>query len=74
MLWDSLSARLLLLDGKKVCVCGDFNIVRCMEERHSARVGYISIDFPFNQFIDDNVLIDLPMCGCKLKNHVVPKE
>jgi len=40
----------------KRCVCGDFNVVRCMEERHSARDGYTSIDFaPFNQFIDDNV-------------------
>jgi len=27
VLWDSLSARLLGLSGKKVCVCGNFNAV-----------------------------------------------
>ncbi|PNX61277.1 cytochrome p450, partial [Trifolium pratense] len=28
VLWDSLSARLDLLVGNKVCVCGDFNAVK----------------------------------------------
>lgn len=26
-LWDSLSARLHLLSGAKVCLCGDFNAI-----------------------------------------------
>jgi exonuclease III len=34
-LWHSLSARLDLLGGKKVCICGDFNAVRNVEERRS---------------------------------------
>jgi len=38
-LWVSLSARLQVLRGKKVCVCGDFNTVWCGEERRSQRGG-----------------------------------
>ena len=42
----------------------DFNVVRCVEERCYVRLDYESLDqFPFNWFIDDNVLIDLPLCG-----------
>jgi len=63
-LWASLSARLQLLRGEKVCICGDFNAVRCPEERRSLRGGGIVTDFQhFNQFIDDNKLCDLPLCG-----------
>lgn len=36
-LWASLSHRLQALRGAKVCVCGDFNAVRCAEERRSVR-------------------------------------
>jgi len=32
-LWGSLSVRLQLLLGNKVCVCGDFNTTRSQEER-----------------------------------------
>ncbi|MCI49205.1 endonuclease/exonuclease/phosphatase family protein, partial [Trifolium medium] len=28
LLWDSLSGKLQQSEGKKVCVCGDFNVVR----------------------------------------------
>jgi len=63
-LWDSLTGKLQLLDGKKVCVCGDFNVVRCEEERRSVRQGFRSFDhFPFTQFIEDYRLVDLPLCG-----------
>jgi hypothetical protein len=34
-LWVSLSARLAHLRGKKVCVWGDFNVVRGVDERWS---------------------------------------
>ncbi|MCI33108.1 endonuclease/exonuclease/phosphatase family protein, partial [Trifolium medium] len=50
--------------GEGVCVCGDFNAVRSIEERRSARNGpYSSDHIPFNQFIDDSVLFDLPLSG-----------
>ncbi|MCI29797.1 cytochrome P450, partial [Trifolium medium] len=65
-LWDSLSARLQPLVGLRVCVCGDFNAVRRVEERRSSRVGPRPMDhIPFNSFIVDNNLIDLPLSGCK---------
>ncbi|GAU50364.1 hypothetical protein TSUD_409370 [Trifolium subterraneum] len=65
-LWNSLLGRILLLNGERVCVCGDFNAVRSIEERRSARAGSHSSDhIPFNRFIDDAVLIDLPLSGRK---------
>jgi len=61
-LWVSLSARLVLLNNKKVCICGDFNAVQNMLERRSLNNGYLCVDCaPFNCFIDDNVLVDLPL-------------
>ncbi|GAU46776.1 hypothetical protein TSUD_402880, partial [Trifolium subterraneum] len=65
-LWDLFSARIQLLVGRRVCVCGDFNAVRTVDERRSARGGSNSLDhIPFNRFIDDNNLIDLPLSGRK---------
>ncbi|GAU32659.1 hypothetical protein TSUD_218360 [Trifolium subterraneum] len=65
-LWDSLSVRLQSLAGRRVCVCGDFNVVRCLEERRSSRVGPCQSDhIPFNIFIEDNNLVDLPLGGRK---------
>lgn len=56
--------RLQALRGKKVCVCGDFNVVRCPEERRSLRGGANVNDFQhFSMFIEDNDLVDLPLCG-----------
>jgi hypothetical protein len=66
VLWDFLSPWLLGLGGKKISVCGNFIAVRCVGERRSSRDGYVSLDYiPFNQFIDNNVLVDLPVCGRK---------
>jgi hypothetical protein len=66
VLWDSLIDRIQLLAGKRVCVVGDFNAIRTTKERHSSRAGPQSSDhIPFNRFIDDNVLINLPLSGCK---------
>jgi hypothetical protein len=31
VLWDSISGRLQSLDGKILCMCGDFNAVRSVE-------------------------------------------
>jgi exonuclease III len=64
VLWDSLTVRLQALRGKNVCVCGDFNAVRCMEERRSVSTSGGVMDFePFNNFIVENALCDLPLCG-----------
>lgn len=66
LLWDSLSLRLQLLRGRKLCVCGDFNDVRCSEERRSVNARYSSLDFShFNSFTDENSLLDLPLGGRK---------
>jgi exonuclease III len=63
-LWDSLAARLQTLVGKRVCVCGDFNAVRTLDERRSSRSGSRPLDhMSFNRFIDETYLIDLPLCG-----------
>ncbi|MCH79399.1 cysteine-rich receptor-like protein kinase [Trifolium medium] len=35
LLWDSLSARIQALGRSRICVCGDFNAVRSVDERHS---------------------------------------
>ena len=46
------------------CVCGDFNAIRSQAERRSKVVGTIVEDYShFNQFIDGNILFDLPLCG-----------
>jgi exonuclease III len=37
-LWNYLSIRIQPLFGKRVCVCGDFNAVRHLDERRSPRV------------------------------------
>jgi len=46
------------------CVCGDFNAIWSQAERRSRVVGTIVEDYShFNQFIDGNILSDLPLCG-----------
>ena len=47
-----------------MCVCGDFNVVLCVEERRSIRTSYSLLDHvPFSHFIDENDLVDLSLCG-----------
>jgi hypothetical protein len=41
LLWASLSVKLQSLRGKNVCVCGDFNAVRYVEERWTQRRGAV---------------------------------
>jgi len=64
VLWNNLSSRLHMLSDMNVCLCGDFNAVRCMEERRSvggvARYGWCAT---YNNFIEDNFLVDLPLRG-----------
>ncbi|MCI93192.1 endonuclease/exonuclease/phosphatase family protein, partial [Trifolium medium] len=48
----------------RVCVCGDFNAAKNVDERRSSRGGSCPLDhIPFNCFIEDNNLIDLPLSG-----------
>jgi hypothetical protein len=65
-MWDSLSSRLQALRGMRVCVCGDFKAVRSINERRPTSIGKRPPDhIVFNSFIDDNFLVDLPLCGRK---------
>ncbi|GAU19481.1 hypothetical protein TSUD_77250 [Trifolium subterraneum] len=65
-LWGSLTTRIQSLGRRSVCVCGDFNAVKHVDERRSSRGVSRSLDhIPFNRFIDDNNLIDLPLNGRK---------
>lgn len=50
------------LAGKCICLCGDFNAVRHMDERRTRGMVVRSPDcHPFNDFIENNVLVDLPL-------------
>lgn len=47
-----------------MCLCGDFNAVRSVEERRSTRAqSSVGDVVPFNRFIEENSLVDLPLCG-----------
>jgi len=64
LLWNSLTEHLQQLVEKNICLCGDFNAVWNMEERRSKGVAIQSLDCdPFNAFIDNNVLVYLPLHG-----------
>ena len=63
-LWTNLSDRLGSLNDQNICVCGDFNAVRCVEERIS--VGSLlnqSGITHFNSFIEGIFLVDFPLRG-----------
>lgn len=58
-LWNALFVYMRHLVGKNICLCGYFNAVRNMEERRSRAVAIRSLDCdPFNDFIDNNLLVD----------------
>jgi len=64
VLWENISLKLNSYMGQNICICGDFNAVRCVEERRS--VGLLCRQAGianFNQFIDGHFLIDLPLRG-----------
>ena len=65
VLWSVISNKLESFTDKNVCLCSDFNVVRCVEERRS--VGYAlrqSGSAAFSGLIDSNSLVDLPLRGC----------
>jgi exonuclease III len=64
VLWNNISLRLSTLVNHNVCVCGDFNTVRCEEERRSVgSAGPHAGSAGFNLFVGGNCLIDLPLRG-----------
>jgi len=63
-LWNVLSSRIEALADQNVCVCGDFNAIRCVEERRSvSSVFHQAGTDNFNGFIANNFLVDLPLQG-----------
>jgi hypothetical protein len=63
-LWVNISNRLVNFSEQNVCVCGDFNAVRNVSKRRSVgNFHRITGMEGFNQFIDGNLLIDLPLRG-----------
>jgi len=66
-MWDALSAIRNSHQNEVWCYCGDFNVVRCVEERKGVR-GYSSQKKEikdFNEFIFKNLMVDLPIVGKK---------
>ena len=63
-LWNNLSNRLVSLSDQNFCICGDFNAVRREEERRSVGNNFCQVrSVNYNLFIEDNLLIDLPLRG-----------
>jgi hypothetical protein len=47
-----------------LCLCGDFNSVRSIEERRGRGSSFRQHDSDiFNKFIDEGSLVDMPICG-----------
>jgi exonuclease III len=66
VLWEALTMLLQQMLGKNVCICGDFNIVQSFSEWRSLQSQSTQNDIaPFNRFIAENSLVDLPFCGRK---------
>ena len=62
--WNQLGLVISNFRDSSWCVCGDFNAIRSQVERKSRMVGTFVEDYSdFNQFIDNNILLDLPLCG-----------
>jgi len=64
MLWDRLLLFTQNNTTSNLCICGDFNSVRSMEERKGRGLIFRQHDtYSFNRFIDDSLLVDWPICG-----------
>jgi hypothetical protein len=63
-LWESLSPVVANNNDVCLCVCGDCNSVRNPDEKRGRGTVFRQFDANlFNKFIEDNFLIDLPICG-----------
>jgi len=64
LLWERLLLFAQNNTTANLCICGDFNSVRSMEERKGRGTVFRQNDTDiFNRFIDDSLLVDLPICG-----------
>lgn len=64
LLWERLVPLVLNHGDINLCLCGDFNSVRNLEERRGRSSVFRQVDADvFNNFIVDSSLIDLPLCG-----------
>jgi hypothetical protein len=63
LLWRELDAKLLQIPLSVWCVLGDFNVIRSRDERVSRGGSGVEDYMAFNNFIDRNALIDLPLGG-----------
>jgi len=64
VLWEWLQPLVLNNNYICLCVCGDFNSVRSVDERKGRGTVFRQVDADvFNIFIDECLLIDLPICG-----------
>ena len=63
-LWDNISIRLVTYAEQNVCACRDFNDVCHVSERRSVGTfsRFTGMD-GLNQFVDINILVDLPLWG-----------
>ena len=63
-LWNNLSNILGSFIDQNVCICGDFNVVCCVEERRSVGTVFNRVwSTNFNNFIEGNLLVDFPLRG-----------
>ena len=64
VLWDKLTSFVLANSEANLCLCGDFNSVRSVEERKGHGTTFRQHDTNiFNTFITNCFLLDLPICG-----------
>ena len=65
ILWEELSSIKRACQDKVWCLCGDFNVARSRSERKGIRdrADQSREIVGFNNFIDTNALLDLPIVG-----------
>jgi hypothetical protein len=64
VLWDQLLNFVVSNSDANLCLCGDFNSVRSIEERRGRGSSFRQHDSDiFNKFIEEGYLVDMPICG-----------
>ncbi|GAU27940.1 hypothetical protein TSUD_146550 [Trifolium subterraneum] len=61
-LWDSLSFRIQSLGRQRVCVCGDFNVVKSLDERRSLRGDGLSMSRLDRFLLSEEWCLTWPYC------------
>ena len=66
LLWEELSSFKVASQIEVWCFCGDFNAIRSRNERKGVDRGNFSSEIKgFNDFIESNLLLDVPIVGKK---------